>query len=188
MRNYVFFAGVVTTLVAGCISTQPPQYFTLNMTPSGRVQSDINFNIESVEVAEALQRESILIMASPTTIEYYAAEQWVAGLHELIRRKLENEFGERSDTAPTFGMALSVFSFEQLDTDSGLQARASIGVEIRQLRQSRYTDALFEKTYTIVKPAQGDAVNAVVEALSLCLEDIACEIVKDTKELSAPTD
>ena len=185
MWKYILLPGVFVALLTGCISTPPPQYFTLNMNPSGRVQPAINFDIESVEVAEALQRESILIMASPTTIEYYASEQWVAGLHELIQRKLENEFGARRDAVPTLGMALSIFSFEQIDTDSGLQVCASIGVEMRQPRQSRYSEALFEKTYTVVKPAQGDTVNAVVEALSLCLEDIACEIVEDTRELSA---
>ncbi|MCK5862877.1 MAG: membrane integrity-associated transporter subunit PqiC [Candidatus Hydrogenedentes bacterium] len=183
MRIFTLSLGLCLLFLSGCISTPPPHYFTLNMNPSGRAHPVVNFDIESVEVAEALQREAILIMASPTTVEYYASEQWVAGLDELIPRKLATEWSPKYEDRPTFGMILSIFSFEQIDTETGAHARVSIGVTIRQPRQSRYSEPLFEKTYTSAKPTKNDTVNAVVEALSLCLEDIAYEIATDSRTL-----
>ncbi len=171
-------------LLNGCISTPPPQYYTLDMTSSGRANPAVNISIESIDVAAALQKESILIMASPTTVEYYAQEQWVAGLHELVRRKLEVEFGPKNDTLPTFGMWLSVLSFEQVDSPEGPQAHVSIDVTIRPPRESRYSEPLFEKNYTIIRLAQDATVNALVEMLSRCLEKLACEIARDTHELA----
>lgn len=183
--RYSALSILLLLLLNGCISTPPPQYYTLDMTRSGQVHPAVNINIESIDVAAALQKESILIMASPTTVEYYAQEQWVAGLHELVPRKLEVEFGQKDDQLPTLGMWLSVLSFEQVDSPEGPKAHVSIDVTLRPPRQSRYSEPIFEKNYTVVRLVQDDTVDAVVEMLSRCLEELACEIAEDTRELAA---
>ena len=170
-------------LFSGCVSAPPSKYYTLDMTPSGQVKPAINLEIETIEVAEALQRESILIMASPTTVEYYASEQWVAGLHELVRQKLESELGAKHEGLPTYGMLATVRSFGQIDAPDGTQAQASLGIEIRPLHESRYNEPLFEKIYSVTKPVQDPSVDNIVIALSHCLEEIALEIASDTQNL-----
>lgn len=188
MRFTAFYILIPLLLLSGCISTPPSQFYTLDMTPSGRAKPDINLEIETIEVAEALQRESILIMASTTTVEYYASEQWVAGLHELIRQKLEIELGPKREGQPTLGMAVRVQSFGQVDGPEGMQAQASLGVKIRPLLSSRYEKPLFERIYTITKPVQAPSVSEVVVALSDCMEEIAVQIAGDTRKLAGTHD
>jgi len=154
------------------------------MTYSGLAKPAINLKIETIEVAEALQRESILIMVAPTKAEYYASEQWVAGLHELVRQKLESELGPKREGLPTYGMSVTVRSLGQIDAPDGTQTQASLDIEVRPLHESRYKEPLFEKIHSVTKEVREPSIDKVVMTLSRCREEIAAEIAADTQNLA----
>ncbi len=174
----MMLTGVLLSL--GCVSSPAPRYYTLDMAASGHVRSRANVTIEVIEVAEALQRDAIIILSSPTSIEYYAADQWASGLHELVRQKLEAELEPAEDDAPRLALHVYVRFFGQVDTDHGPMARAVLHVETRIPRQSRYEEPLTEREYTVEQDADDDSANSVVAALSRCLEKIALYIARDS--------
>ena len=88
------WAGLVTaTVMFGCASTPKFDYYTLDMTRSGRAEPRTGFAVEPLATAEGLGGDRIFIQASPTRVEYFATDRWVAGVGELVQRKLAAELG-----------------------------------------------------------------------------------------------
>jgi uncharacterized lipoprotein YmbA len=167
-------------LLCGCFTFKPElKYYTLDMRPSGGAQPAANLQVEAIRVGEALARKDILILASPTEVEYYARGQWVAALDQLVRDKLHAEFGPRRPEAPDLFLNVEVIAFEQVDVPDGADALARMHVTAHGSRAALYETPLFEQTYEARLPAPAPGAGGVVEALSRCTEQIAARLAAD---------
>jgi uncharacterized lipoprotein YmbA len=183
-----FWLGVVAvTLAAGCAGSPQPRYYTLDMTPSGSVNPECNVAIERLRPHDALTRVDILVMKTPTQIEYYAFDRWAASLSELVSDKLRSEFGGHDPNRETVVVSGDILAFEQVDRDSGADAHIKLDLSFRKEGASRYSPPLLRKRYEISVPAEAARPAAVVEVLSAGLETIAAEIATDAS-LIARTD
>lgn len=182
MRTKLHVIGVMCWLTA-CASTPKVNYYTLAMDPSGTVRPSVNLTVEEVRVGEALNRSRIMIQVSPTEIDYYATEQWAGGLGEMLRQKLAAEFGQPEEGRRSFQVAAMVLSCGQVDVPGGAVARMQLAVTVRDPAVKRYQKPLLEKTYEASRPAAQASAGAVVQALSICAEEIAAEIAADAAAL-----
>ena len=169
--------------LAACASAPEIRYYTLDMEPSGQVAPTVNLVVDQVRTTDALSRTQIMIQSSPTRIEYYAADRWVGAPSELVRQKLTAEFGQPVDGRRTLVVSANVLSAEQVDVDGGAEARMRLSVTIRDASLKRYLPPLLERTYEASRPASQATAGAVVEALSICAEEIARAIVSDTSAM-----
>lgn len=170
-------------LVSSCASAPKIHYYTLDMTPSGATDPAVNVVVDRIRVSESLSRKDILIKQSVTEIEYYAANQWAAGLDELIAEKLDVEFGPWREDRATVHLIGTILAFEQVDVPSGAEAHAKIAFTFQPETEDRYADPALAKTYDVRVPADGAGAAATVRALSTCVERIASEIARDAAQL-----
>jgi uncharacterized lipoprotein YmbA len=167
-------------LLAGCLSVPGDKYYTLDMRSSGNAAAQTPFTIERLHLTEALGQRKILIQKTPTQIEYYAVDQWAAGLDELIVEKLRSEWGAPPETKePKLLLNGTVHAFGQEDGEDGAIAHIKISLEFRKEGMSRYDNALLEKTYDLRADAEPAGADALTQALSRVLEKIAAEIAHD---------
>jgi uncharacterized lipoprotein YmbA len=178
---------VAAVLVLGaCASAPDLDYFTLDMTPSGRAAPEVNLAVERFRVSELLARDPIVIQHSETGIDFYATDRWAAGLGELVQRKLEAELGPSQDGRQSLRVGGVVLACQQLDVVGGAEARLSLAVEIREAGARSSDEPILVRTYTATRPADAASAGAVVRALSRAAEDIAVEIAADASALPAP--
>jgi len=166
-----------------CASAPDVDYFTLDMTGSGNAATGVNLMVGRFVTTEALGRSQILIQTSPTRIEYYAVDRWASGVGELVQRKLVAEFGPVVEGRRSFKVSGRVLTFGQVDGDSGAEGRVVLAVAIRDAEAKSYEDPLLEKTYQAARDADGAKPDAVVQALSRAMEQIATEIAADAARL-----
>jgi uncharacterized lipoprotein YmbA len=182
MRSTPILAATVCALCA-CASAPKIDYYTLNMEPSGGVDPVANLSVERFRTTEALARNQIMVVASPTRIEYYATDQWAGSLGELVQQKLEAEFGPSVEGRKNLVLSGQVVSFEQVDRPGGLEARVKLDITVRDAGTPRYQPPLFAKSYEATRAVAGSGADAVVADLSRCLERIAAEIAADVAKL-----
>lgn len=171
--------------LAGCASVPKMNYYTLDMRPSAPQGPEDGIAIDRLRITDSLAGRNILIHASPTQIEYYAVDQWAAGLDDLLREKLETEF--HAGTAPMKYVASGdLLDFGQEDTPEGPQARLRATFEYRTRAMGRYDEPLLRKTYEFRLPAKSADAASVVQALSRCAEELAAAMAADVRALHAP--
>jgi len=185
MKRLFCCGALALLLVTGCKTAPPTKYYTLNMESSGQAQAPLNLSVDRIQVGETLSRRDIMVKQSPTQIEYYATDQWAAGLDELVSRKLQEEFGHPASGRPTLLLQGTVLAFEQIDVPGGADAHVRLAVDIRDETSSRHDPPLMTKVYTARKKADTEHPRDVVHALSQLLETIAREIVTDVAALPA---
>lgn len=181
--KHPFLALLLAVLAAGCASAPNPNLYTLNMSPSAQAGSPVNIAVGRLRIAEALQNKKILIMKSPTEIEYYAAAQWAAGLDELLAEKLGVEFGPADPARAAYFISGTLLAFEQVDTSAGGEAHVKLHLEIRKEGTSYYSPAALAKNYEARVDVAEPTAGGIVASLSACLEKIAREIVADASAL-----
>jgi len=182
MKRHVLLLTTLA-LLAGCASAPPTRYYTLDMTASGRAEPVVNLTVDRIRPTEALARKQILVKKSPTEIEYYAVDEWAAGLDELVAEKLAAEFGPKEEGRKTIAVSGTILAFEQLDRPDGVEVRVKLDLALREENDGQYADPLLEKTYETGQPAAGPNAVAVVTALSKCLEEIAVQLAADAGAL-----
>jgi len=165
--------------LAACASAPKIYYYTLDMDSSGTVNPSVNLVVERVRTTDALSRNQIMVLASPTRIEYYATDNWVGKLADLVHQKLAAEFGPGIEGRRTLALSVMVLSCEQVDGANGADARMQLRVTVRDPAEKRYREPLLEKTYEASRPAASNTAGAIVEALSICAEEIASDIAAD---------
>lgn len=167
----------------GCATGPAPRYYTLDMQPSGSAKPACNIEIDRLRPAEALARNDIMIKKTATEIEYYAAHRWAAGPGELVREKLQTEFGRYPEAGRTVVVSGDILGFEQADVAGGAEARIKLDLEFRFEDAARNGPPILRKTYEATRAAERKTPEAVVEALSHALEDVAAAIVADVNAL-----
>ncbi len=174
---------VTLLLIAGCASTPPISYYTLDMTPSGRATTEDGLDVEGIRTTEALARSQIQIQASPTRVDYYASHEWAGNIGELVGRKLAAEFGTENAKKPRLTLSGTLLECAQVDQADAAEAKMVMSIVIRDTHQPRRSTPLIKKTYTSSTKASAKSPSAVVEALSRCAEEIAAEIASDVSAL-----
>ena len=166
-------------VAAGCTTTPDINYFTLDMRPAADAAPGVNIKVRRISVAEAIATKDIFIQISPIEVEYYATDQWVAGLDELVADKLRAEFGSAQPDKSTVQLEAELKIFGQADVPGGAEARVRLDVVLSLARNE------LEKTYEASHPAVagGRTVNGVVIALTRCIEEIAAQIAADAQAL-----
>jgi len=174
---------LVVAVVAGCATTGELRYYTLDMSPSGQARPEYNLDLTRLHAAQALARSNILIKKTSTEIEYYAVDHWAAGVADLVREKLESEFGEPERDRDVILISGVVLAFEQVDVDGGATAHIKLELEFRRANEGRTGDPLMKRTYEANLPAGTMEAGSVVRALSQGLEEVAVRIAEDTSAL-----
>jgi uncharacterized lipoprotein YmbA len=182
MRS-TLYVSVVLLLLGGCASTPKVDYFTLAMDPSGQARPAHNLVVERFRTTEALGRDQILIQTSATEIEYYASDQWAGSLGELVQQKLAVEFGPPIEDRKALVVSGTILACEQVDLPNGAEARLKLRVVVRDAEKKRYEEPLLSKTYSATRQVSRPSADAVVVALSRCIEQVAAEIAGDVSGL-----
>jgi ABC-type uncharacterized transport system auxiliary subunit len=170
-------------MLCACASAPKIDYYTLGMESSGRVNTTVNLSVERLRTTEALGRSQIMILASPTRIDYYATAQWAGSVGELVQQKLAAEFGPPVNGRRNLVVSGTVLACEQVDGPRGAEARVKLEIVIRDAKVSRYQSPVLEKSYEATRPGAGTNAGSVVSELSRCIEDIAAEIAVDVSSL-----
>jgi len=173
----------VLALAAGCAGSPPTRYFTLDMTPSGTCRPRFNLTVDRLRPSEALSRREILVKKTATEVEYYASDEWVAGVDDLVREKLESEFGPAVEGRATIAVSGTILAFEQVDTAQGARTHIKLRLAFHKPGASRYEEPFLRKVYETGDPAKEATPKALAEALSQGLERLAAEIVSDANAL-----
>jgi ABC-type uncharacterized transport system auxiliary subunit len=176
-------AAVVLCTLCACASAPKIDYYTLGTASSGRADANAKITVERFKTTEALGRSQIMILASPTRIEYYATDYWAGSLGELVQQKLAAEFGAPREARRDLVVSGKVVACEQVDGDGDVEARVRLDVVIRDAEVARYQPPLLEKSYESSRRVNGSGGGAVVAELSRCVEDIAAEIAVDASSL-----
>jgi len=174
---------VLLVVVVGCASTPNLDYYTVDMTASGKASTDLNLLVGHFATSEKLDRTQIVIQQTPTRIDYYSNERWATSVGEMVEHKLAAEFGPAVEGRRELIVSGRVTAFEQVDGSSGPQALARLEVAIREGGAKRYETPLLEKTYEASRATDTNSVDAVVQALSRALEEIAAKIAEDAAGL-----
>jgi len=178
------FATISLMLVlSSCASTPDLDYYTLDMSPSGTVETDLNLQVARFAISERIDRTQIVIQQSPTRIDYYSKDRWASSVGEMVEHKLAVEFGPAVDGRRTLTVSGNIVALEQVDSPSGPQATVRLEVAIRDGGAKGYETPLLEKTYETTRAADTNSVDAVVQALSRAIEAIAAEITTDAAGL-----
>ena len=173
----------ILCLLCGCASAPKIDYYTLGMESSGRADPKANLTVERFRTTEALGRSQIMVLMSPTRIEYYATDHWAGSLGELVQQKMAAEFGPAVDGRETFVLSGTVLACEQVDRPNGAEARVKLDIVVRDADLPRYQPPLLEKSYAASRAVAGSNPGTLVEQLSRCIEDIAAEIAADVTSL-----
>jgi len=168
---------------AGCASAPETRYYTLDMQGGGRGVVPVRLEILPLDSIQPLSRGQILIQATPTEIEYYAADRWAAGIEELVARKLEVELVPSPDADRVLYVSGAILDFGQVDVEGGAEACATLRLSFYADRR-RETPAVLEKTYAARVAVAEPTAETVVGALSDAVERIASVIAADLKNLS----
>jgi ABC-type uncharacterized transport system auxiliary subunit len=173
---------LMMVVLCACASAPKIDYYTLGMESSGRVDPAVNLSVERMRTTEALGRSQIMVLASPTRIEYYATDHWAGSIGELVQQKLAAEFGPPVNGRETLVVSGKVLACEQVDGPGGAEARVKLDIVVRDADTPRYEPPLLEKSYDVSRPVSGSNPGSVVAELSRCVEDIAVEIVSDVSD------
>ena len=179
-----YWALIVFAGIAGCASAPSMNYYTLDMRASGGATLAGRIEIARLRVAEPLEGRNILVQTSPTKIEYYAVDQWVAGLDDLVQEKLEAEWGDAEKESPAQVVLEGIIQgFGQEDLPERTLAYLKLTAEFRSPNASRYDAPLLRKTYEFREPLAEDSAAGVVTTLSVCVEQLAAAMAADVKAL-----
>jgi uncharacterized lipoprotein YmbA len=174
---------LMLAVVASCASAPDLSYFTIDQSASGMTDDDVNLVVGRFTAAEKLDRHQIVIQETPTRIGYYATDRWASSLGEMVEHKLAVEFGPAQKDRRSLIVEGRIIAFEQVDTPSGPVARVTFEITIREGGSMRYEEPLLEKAYSSEKPAASNSVDAVVQAMSRAVEEIAAAIAADAAGL-----
>lgn len=167
----------------GCVSSTLYQSYTLDMAPSAQAGS-AGLAVGRITLADTLAGASMPIKTGATTVDYYGASQWAGSLEDLLREKLQVEFGAAVAAGNVKAVDCHVLAFEQLD-QSATQgaAHAKMEVQVRSADSSRYAPPLLAKVYDVTAPIAALNPQALAEGLSRCVEQIATQIKTDVAGL-----
>ena len=180
LRRSIF---AVLILTCACASAPKINHYSLGVESSGEARPAVNLKVERLRTTEALGRSQIMIRASATRIEYYAVDQWAGGLGELVQQKLAAEFGPPVEGRKTLKVSGLVVACEQVDGPAGSEARVKLEIAVRDAGEARYRPPLLEKTYEASIGVARSSAEAVADALSRCVGQIASEIAADVATL-----
>ena len=170
----------------GCVTHSPARYYTLDMRPSGSVTPPHAFQVERFQVAQALSRDEIMIKMSPTEVEYYATDRWVAHIGELVARKLQVELEQENPDpeAPKLEVAGTIHAFEQVDTPDGAEVYVALEIIVRKPTDSRHALPRFQRHYRENRPTAGPGPVDTVTTLSRVMEEIARQFAVDVADMT----
>jgi len=174
---------LIVCVVCGCASAPKIDYYTLGMESSGRSEPTVNLSVERFRSTEALSRSQIMVLESPTRVDYYATDHWAGSIGELVQRKLAAEFGPQVSGRKTLIVSGTVVACEQVERRGGAEARVELEVVVRDSELARYRPPLLEKSYSATRAVSNANPGAVVEQLSRCVEEIAAEIAVDVSSI-----
>lgn len=177
--------GMTALLGLGCASTPDPDFYTLDMSRSENVMPELNIDVQRIRSSEAVGREGIMILTSPTQIEYYALDRWVANVGEMVAEKLSTEFGAPKLGRDTVQLNGDVLRFGQVDTDTGADADIRLSIVATSSEGRRGQPPILDKIYEKRIPASSKTPAAVVEALSRGVEMLAIDIAADIQAAHA---
>jgi len=170
-------------LLISCASGPTLNYYTVDMTASDATDGTVNLVVDRFTVSEKLDRHQIVIQQSPTRVSYYATDRWASSVGEMVEHKLTAEFGPVDADQRSLIVEGNVVAFEQIDSAAGPVARVGFEITIRDGDSKRYETPLLEKSYEVEQPASDNSVDAMVQALSRAVEEIAAQIAEDAAGL-----
>jgi len=173
----------IFAFLLSCASTPDLNYYTLDMRASRSGDGTVNLEVGRFTVSEKLDRHQIVIQQSPTRLGYYAKDRWAASIGEMVEQKLATEFSGVDPEQRSLIVEGRIVAFEQVDAATGPVARVGVEIVMRDGGAMRYEPPLLEKTYKVERTAESNSVDAVVQALSRAVEEIAAEIATDAAGL-----
>ncbi|GMU92348.1 MAG: hypothetical protein AMXMBFR4_14060 [Candidatus Hydrogenedentota bacterium] len=159
--------------------------YTLDMTPTGRIQPKFNVVFEKLLTHDSLAHANILVVRDKTVVDYYPNDRWASGLAVLVPEKLAAELGSPREDRPTLIATGRITGFEETEDHNQRSVEAKVNLSFRWA--GRTADApVLQRIYEAKFPLETPGAEATVRALSKALEDIAGQISADLDLIAPP--
>lgn len=183
-----FMAGVI----AGCASSSPSRFYTLNSTLSPAVppQTNVSVSVGPVSIPAAIDRPQIVVRTGPNMVSLAEFDRWASPLKEDIARTVVKNliailgtpqvtvFPQSMAVETSYRVGMDVLRFES-EPGKGATLDSLWTVSSRKDGQSR------SGRTTITEPAQSGGYAELVAAHSRALGQLSSEIAKTIREMEA---
>jgi len=188
---YIIFC-VVATLLAGCASTKPSQFYTLSPSamPAIATSSDISVSVGPVSIPAVVDRPQIVLRTGENQVSIAEFDRWASPLKGDIARVVAENLVSMLGTpqVSVFPQSIAadashrvVINVLRFDSEPGKMATldALWSVSSRKNGQDR------SGRTTITEPTQGGGYAELVAAHSRALGQLSGEIAKTIREMEA---
>ena len=179
---------IAVVALTGCASVPESSLYTLDMQSSRQTDAHCAYVDVRLRPSNAVGRPEIVIKPSPTRLEYYALHKWAGDLGALVSEKVQSELGQNLESPYTAALAGTILAFEQVDTPTGADVYIKLDVELQAGRTHLPGKATARRQYEVRLSADEATPEAVVEALSRGVEQIAGQIEQDLITLTSRVD
>jgi ABC-type uncharacterized transport system auxiliary subunit len=161
------------------------RYYTLTIPPPTRaIDSKTPFvlGVERLRTRETLRDDRILYYVSPNELSFYDYHRWISDpstlMSELLARRLE-ETGTFAQVRlnPTreaidYLLRGRLTAFEEVDHEGGSSGRVGLNLSLVRTRDQKI---VWSDRRRVERPAEGDGVAGVVNALNASADQILAE-------------
>jgi uncharacterized protein len=183
-----FMAGVI----AGCASSSPSRFYTLNSTlsPAAPPQTNVSVSVGPVSVPAAVDRPQIVVRSGPNMVSLAEVDRWASPLKGDIARVVAENlvsmlgtpqvtvFPQSMAAETAYRVGMDILRFES-EPGKAATLDALWTVNSRKGGQSR------SGRTTISEPVQGGGYAELVAAHSRALGQLSGEIAATIREMEA---
>lgn len=181
---------VLAALIAGCATSAPPRYYTLDpVSVQGTVpQVDFSVSVGPVSVPAFVDRQQIVIRTGPNQVHIAEFERWASPLKENIGRVVVQDlvsllgtsrvtqFPETSAAGASYRVVIDIMRF-----DSELGKAASL--DAYWTVSSAKSGQSYRGRTTLTETAQGKGYADVVAAHNRALGRLSADIAKAVMQM-----
>jgi len=181
---------ILAALIAGCATSAPPRYYTLNpvSTPGTAPQADFSVSVGPVSVPAFIDRQQIVTRTGPNQVQIAEYERWASPLKENIGRVIVHDlvsmlgtsrvtlFPETSAAGASYRAVIDIMRFDsELGKSATLDAFWSVS--------SAKSGQSFRGRTTLTEAAQGKDYADLVAAHSRALGRLSADIAKAVMQM-----
>lgn len=180
---------MATLLLAGCGSSPPTHYYSLNAVPPGGDGPKAHFKgpplqVGDVELPPTLDRLEMVVRGPGTQVQVLGSDRWAAPLKGLIRQtlsqNLRDRLGDEAVAAPGVPVQpgkvqVLILTVQEFSADTSGRVTLDVGWS---LGRGNPPKAVLTRHATVQVTAGSAAPGAVAEGMSRALGELADRIAR----------
>ena len=191
MKKFVniLISCICVTVIAGCASSAPTRFYTLNSTsaPAAMPQANYSVSVGPVSVPAVVDRPQIVVRTGPNKVFIDEFDRWASPLKDDIARVIVENlvsmlgtaqvtmFPQSTAVGSSYRVMIDVLRF---DSEPGKAATLDALWTVSSAKDGRS----HRGRTTLAEPTQGVDYAALVAAHSRALGQLSAEIAKTIRE------